>query len=360
MKFASLLLFVLTLANLTFAKEIDFKSDLRFRYETVKSQNPGVGKNETYDQLRLRVRSGFEVVTDELMKFDLRLATGTGGTSTNTTLGDSVKGERNLDFKLDRASMEVPIGEGLTSKMGRMANPFQMVGLSDLVFDTDLNFDGISFKKNFLVGESQLGLTGVYSVIDEQKDSQSSSDIKVLSLMLNAKTDIDGMPMQLILAHHAFNEVTGHSSVLTGDFAGNSNNGSVYIAGYELTSIGVDLGFTINSVKTIFYSEFVRNHRADSLGDGWLVGVKYGELQKKGDWWISWDYRELQKDAVLGIIADADSGGGGTDVKSHRVQLLTVISPTLNAGLTWFDGLKSISSTPAFRERLQFDMIAKF
>jgi hypothetical protein len=98
--------------------------------------------NTTSDRERLRIRARLGLtadITDDL-SVGLRLATGntTNPVTTNQTLGTTLA---NDSFALDRAYIEYQPAPWLTLFGGRFDNPWFH---TDLVWDPDLNFDGIA------------------------------------------------------------------------------------------------------------------------------------------------------------------------------------------------------------------------
>lgn len=110
-------------------------------------------REDRWNRTRLRARLGAKVMVTQDVTLDLRLATGEDNSpiSTNNLLGGGF-GKR--DIWLDRASMTIGGVPGLHATLGRMANPFST---PDLLFDDDLNFDGVA-----LVGDLGVMTGGVF------------------------------------------------------------------------------------------------------------------------------------------------------------------------------------------------------
>mgnify|MGYP001056851727 CR=1 FL=1 len=102
---------------------------------------------------------------------------------------------------------------------------------------------------------------------------------------------------------------------------------------------------------------------ADENNFGWMVGFQVGKASKPGQWQVSYDYRDLQPDAVLGALTDADFGGGGTDAKGHKVSLAYCLSKNVTLGATFFCDKQDIHTHATgndFYHRLQLDLMVKF
>lgn len=91
---------------------------------------------------RIRARLGITAQIDDWISADLRIATGNDRSpvSTNQTLGSGAQFGK-YQLWLDRASIRLRPLDGVSIDIGRSANPFWS---TDLLFDEDLNFDGVS------------------------------------------------------------------------------------------------------------------------------------------------------------------------------------------------------------------------
>jgi len=93
----------------------------------------------------LRLRFGLTADVADPVKVTLRLATGdnNGPVSTNSTLGG---GFVKKNIWVDRAYVELTPIPGVTLTAGRMPDPFTNMSIpyDDLVWDPDVNFDGIT------------------------------------------------------------------------------------------------------------------------------------------------------------------------------------------------------------------------
>lgn len=160
--------------------------DVRHRFETVHQQNPGANKRSHYDQLRLRARAGVKVQASSDVTLEFRMATSTGGPSTNQSYGDGTKGMRNYDFRLDRASAKWSPVPFAYLVVGRSANPLTTVGNNDLLFDADVNFDGTSIGFDQKFGPANLFVRGGYFILEETKDAATGLDVTMNTVQAGA------------------------------------------------------------------------------------------------------------------------------------------------------------------------------
>lgn len=97
-------------------------------------------RNDRWNNLRLRARFGLEAKVTEGVSAGITIATGdnAGPISTNASLGG---GFFKRDLWLDKAWLKVAPTAWSNVTFGRFDNPF---GSSDLLYDQDLNLDGIA------------------------------------------------------------------------------------------------------------------------------------------------------------------------------------------------------------------------
>jgi hypothetical protein len=120
---------------------------------------------------RLRAWLGLDADLGQGFTSGVRIASGDGSTpvSTNQTLGGVPGNFSKYQVWLDRAYLrfQFPAGEWATmmAEVGRFENPFVLI---DLLWDTDVNFDGFTYQSRFAPGAAvqpfvTLGVGPLYS-----------------------------------------------------------------------------------------------------------------------------------------------------------------------------------------------------
>jgi len=125
------------------------------------------------------------------------------------------------------------------------------------------------------------------------------------------------------------------------DFYGNSfecsdpndNSTCAYTFNYEELEFFANLGMSAFGMPLNIFTNFVQNQDAEEYDTGYIVGAKLGKAKGKGTWQVSYQYEDLEKDAVLG---DSDFAGGGTDVKGRRLGGAYGIGKGCKVGFTAF------------------------
>src|SRR6185503_16717035 len=121
------------------APNIRFSGDLRYRHEAINEE--GLTERE-----RQRIRARFGVTADVADNVRVGLTLATGG-------DDPVSANQSLDtgftrkpIGVDRAFFSWAATEQLTFTGGKMANPFYRPGNHHLIYDNDLNPEGLALR----------------------------------------------------------------------------------------------------------------------------------------------------------------------------------------------------------------------
>ena len=93
------------------------------------------------------------------------------------------------------------------------------------------------------------------------------------------------------------------------------------------------------------------------------MGAKLGKAKGRGTWQAAYQYQDLEKDAVLGLLSDSDFAGGGTDGKGHRLTGAYGINKQWNLGFTWFidnEAGEGNFGKPVSYDRFMIDTVFKY
>jgi hypothetical protein len=337
--------------------------DLRYRYESLHDQSPSTGNRENYDQERLRARLGMRVMPLNDLTVEFRLATGNGGQSTNQTFGDTAnKGMRNEPFQLDRAFFKYAVCPSGSVIGGRMANPFVLVGDNDMIFDNDLNFDGLALASDHKMEAASVFARLGEFILDAGKNS-TVADRKLDALELGARLPVnDRLMVTLTASEFKYSDIKGNSGIVSAtNFGGNSSVGTGYAFDYNVLSGGLEVAYNIGLPLAV-YAEYDKNDQTSDNNKAMIYGVRLNQLKEAGDWMVLVDQREVQKDSTLGILADGDSFGGGADGRSLRISAGYAFTKAFGAQLSAFTGTKNIADgeTGVERNRYHADLNVRF
>lgn len=345
-------------------RNINISGDFRYRLESIDAETGGDWATGHH---RHRVRARFNIGTklDEEWDLGFRFASGSADpASTNQTLDDSFSSK---DFWLDLAYFDWhPLSvKCLNVFGGKMKNPFYKVAKTELVWDGDLNPEGIAAKYVMPLGESdKLHINGGGFWVDED-----SGGVDTSLWGIQAYLNHDLQNNQYILgglSYYDYGNIEGRGSLqtwgATGSFFGNTATGGTFDSDYDIVEGFVEYGFEYANMPVSIFGNIVRNTVASTGEDeGWLVGFKLNKAKEPGSWDFRYNYRDLEADAVLGAFTNSDFIGGGTDGHGHELGLNYQLTKNIQAGLTYFvtERDRGGGSGDSYR-RLQADLKFKF
>jgi hypothetical protein len=345
-------------SNLKWLESIKISGDIRTRYERIDLS--GDSKPDR-NRGRFRARVGLDATLGNEWAAGFRLASDEGGdpVSTNQTFGDA---ESKKGVYIDLAYIDFhPVAvSGLNFYAGKMNTPFYTVGKNQLIWDSDLTPEGVAATYKYDLSDSLQLFTnnGAFYVVE----NKSGNDLALYGAQAGAKYSFDKDTYLLGGAsYYVYDEIKGKASLRSSEFNGNSNDGTYYTSGYDLANVFGEFGMAVGGLPVSAFGDYVQNTVAVTDQDtGWLVGAKLNKMKKAGSWEIFYDYRDLQKDAVLGLFCDSDFIGGGTDGKGHRFGAGYQITDNVSTGVNYFLDKKAVSGEDKNYQRLQVDLMVKF
>ncbi len=335
---------------------IKISGDFRYRYEMIEAENDG--KPDRHRN-RIRARLGMKAKINDHLDLGFRFATGSSDpVSTNQTLLGSFS---NKGFWVDKVYLDYHPVKGLKVLAGKMGNPFVRVGKNQLIWDSDLNLEGVAGTYSLALGNSTtLFVNGGGFLVTESSSSDSDMSLWGIQTGLKQKLCSDtNLTAGVSYYNYGNIKMAGDLDVGGTSFFGNSSNGGLFVNDYDLIELFGELNTKATPIPMGIYGNYVVNNAADTSGDtAWLVGCKINKAKKPGSWELSYDYRELQKNAVVGAFSDSDFISGGTNGRGSRFSGKFQIAKNVQTGLTYF--LNTRNDSDDDYRRLQADMIIKF
>ena len=332
-----------------------WKGDFRYRTESIKNEQTPPTEDTTRLRQRMRLRFGATATVNESTDVTLRLATGSTATSnTNSTNQDFTDYNSKKGINVDLAYAQHKVSDSLTMWLGKSPLAFYTAGGNDLVFDTDVTPEGISAKyKNsndefdFLFNTSATWLNERFNTTDA-----SDADIGLLAAQIGGTFKSEDFFTGLTLSNYSYSNIKGSAATVAG---GNSTVGANYEKEFEILAAGLELGTNSLGAPLIIYGEASQNTKADDYKSAWNAGLKYGKLKDLDSWAISSDYREVQKDAVIGVLTDSDSSDGGADIRSHRTTFGYQWLENATISASFYQGFKTVSIDKKKYQRIMLD-----
>ncbi len=317
----------------SWAENLKIKGDVRYRYE-YKAKDDDTDK----DRHRIRARIGaYGNVTDEV-KVGVRLATGSTKIDTSTGLEEPLEsGPTSSNQTIEGGFSQKPIWldlayityspaaiDGLSVTMGKMKQPW--VSVSDLIFDGDVNPEGISSSYNFGSDALSLTATVAYHMLD---DKGTGEDDNLTSGQIAAEAKV-AEDIKLTLGTSAFYYSELDFEIVNGFAKADVKKGPLPIK---------------------VYGEYLNNIASAVEEDtAWLAGI--GTKYKKVS--LDYNYRDLEANSVNDDLDDGDFGG--PDGKGHKIKAKYSIAKNVSTGATYFrvdDGGVDV-------DLLQVDFAVKF
>jgi hypothetical protein len=371
---------------------------------------------EKRERYRLRARIGMLAKISDEWSGGVRLATGstTDRVSTNQTLGQEWN---KYTLTVDRAYLKYDPVDWLTVTGGRIPNPWFS---TDLVWDEDLNFEGVAatFKPLLRNGTLRPFLTfGAFPIKEE--NPPTSNGRWMHGVQAGTQWELNqNTRLKFALAWYGFKDFEGrvennsaldpvsfqpaaasygqyeYSSRLRQKgntlFRTNASQDRGTVSYWGLASKFRPINLTasldlaqFDPVHVILTADWVKNtafdrneiyartgnrvRLTDGKDSGYLYKVTVGmpSLKEARDWQVSLAYRYLGSDAVVDAFTDSDFGGGGTNLKGYMIGLQYAVDRNAVVGLRWLsaDQIESFTGNPNHKyglDVLQADVNVRF
>lgn len=345
MKITVLGLMVLALTAQTQAADI--KGDLRFRAERIDDYAKDVRLRE-----RIRARLGFYGKADERFDYGIRLATGDSNpVSTNQTFDDSFS-TKGINLDLAYLKWTCPLTDSKVY-LGKMKNPYKVPGHSSLVWDSDLNPEGAAIQMSKFGAFLNLGRHW----LDERS---GTADAFLHGAQLGYEKEVGPIKLLIGASYYDYISVkdqtvydpTQSAAASKSSFGNSTTASNKYLFDYNLTEAFIAVEATEMPISV--YVDYVKNSEATSNDTGYLVGFSAGKKIN-----LNYNYRNLEKDAVLGAFTDSNVSGGGSDAKGHLVSLGMKTTESSSLKLTHMLNKTSVQNGKDYN-RTQLDLSLKF
>jgi hypothetical protein len=303
---------------------IRFSGDLRYRHETINEAAEA-------ERNRQRIRARFGVTADiaENVRVGLQLASGGD---------DPVSANQSLDtgfsrkpIGVDRAFFSWAATERLTFTGGKIANPFFRPANHHLIYDGDLNPEGLALR--YGRGDWFANYAGLW--VEERS---AAHDSIMLGGQFGFRHTLDnGARVTAGMSYYDYLETQGRTPFWDGEAVGNRlGPGGGYLNNFNLTELFAELNLKTAGRPVTVFADYVVNSEAADADTGFALGASLGEISGAGTWRFGYAYQDLEADAVIGTFTDSDFAGGGTDGKGHIVEFNYGFRDRLVFGLRYF------------------------
>jgi len=355
-------------------QSIKLKGDLRLRYQADEKESD----NNLRNRARYRLRFGVYADPHPDLSVGFRLATGEDSisTSTNETMGDNFMKD---DIWIDLAYAEYHPASGLYSIIGgKFASKPYLWKTTDLIWDGDINPEGISIHSDYSVNSNVDVFANAGTWFLDEISSQSSHQTDPFIHYVQAGTKVynDQFSAKAAGIYYGFNNVDnksldqkydlGNSSLPLLDSYSIANDYDSIGASVELAAKELFGGLPLNldSYMAVF-GDYIQNTSDDVDNDqGWMIGAKIGhkKVKKPGTWQMKYMYGRLEENAWPDGYADSDRYGGESNIKGHEVSWQYALKKNVIFGLDYYkvDRLDRELASSDEEQLFQADLVVKF
>ena len=339
--------------KVAWAAKTQIKGDVRLRYEDVNVDNPN-SRSGNQDRERVRARVGFYSEINPQVDAGVRVATGSSADarSTNQSL-DNYFEKKSLWLDLAYLDWHPTTLPNLHLIGGKMLQPW--VSMGDIIWDSDINPEGVAVTYKTNLGPAEVfGSAGHYNLKDNVDGDgvQYKHDAQLYHGQLGTKFNVaDTVKMTVGGSLYAYDNDEESAALRS---LGNTTDQFNLVEGFG------QVDFTGFAIPLSAYGQYVKNTQStDGKDIGWLAGLK----SKLGAWSLDYNYRDVQRNAVVSLFTDSDFGNGFTGSRGHKFKVGYEIDKNFALGATYLMAKTDYSNLPnsdADVDTLQVDLEAKF
>ncbi len=340
-------------------RNMKISGDLRYRHERADDAT----KTTERDRDRLRARLVVSTTVNDEVDATIGIASGTDESATNTNqdLTDAFS-SKNLWLDLAFVDYHPAKLEGLNVYAGKIKNPYgKVVGNSDLLFDTDVNPEGIAatFDKAFGEKVAFSGAVGGHYVQERSTAADTSlwAAQGMLTCQVGENASITGGA-----GYYTYANIQGQAALGTSatNFRGNTSAADVYVNDYDIFRAFGEAAFSVGGQPCKAFGEYLINTGAvTDLDRGYLVGASVGKCKNPGSWQFAYNYRDLEADCAVAALVDSTFAGGGTGVKGHKLSVGYQVAKNWVCNFNYMMGERVRAATTDY-DVLQLEFLFKF
>jgi hypothetical protein len=341
-------------------EKVKLSGDLRYRHES--SQD-----NIDYrDIQRIRARIYAAGQVNENVNAILGIVASTSAISANVSEGDSFS---RKPLGLELAYIEYKAIPELCLYLGKMKNFFERPGGSQLMWNVDLNPEGIGGAASTdVMKDLKVYLNGAGYWITE---NAKALDTMMYVGQVGIKTSVENLVKINVGGGYQFYQNIVGAAVFVDSTKTYGNSAlkvvnpttgvvtNYYTKEYKVAEGFLDISTDAAGTPLRLFADYVVNGEMKEDYRAYLVGLTVSKCKDLYSWDLAYNYRWVEKDAVVGAFADAHHGGGQTNAFGHNVTLSFMPLANLKTSLNYYMDWKNIVD-PTFFKRLQVDIQTTF
>lgn len=333
----------------SWTERLALRGDLRLRHEQLDQD-----ANDPRQRQRFRLRVGATARTSETATVGFGLASGSDDPISRNETFDTAARSKDIFIEQAFVSWKPADVPGLEVLAGKFRNPLRTTGDSPLVFDGDLNPEGIHLGYERAIGAITLGVAADGWWIDERSASQDSY---MLGGQVTARAKVLGGEALLLGGSYEYSNLRGTTPPYNGIARGNSLRGTRLASGFQLREVAVEWVGKAGAMDLLLFGDWVTNAATADADEGY----SYGATLARNGWRGGAMWKRVEADAVFATFTDSDFGFGGSDQEGYSVFVSYEPNRTYSFRLRYSEtdvGLDTANERNV--DRLQMDMSARF
>jgi hypothetical protein len=348
--------------KLAWALKTQLQGDVRVRYENIHIEDEPDNGGRDKDRQRIRARLGAYTEINPEVDTGIRIASGSSNDarSTNQSLEDYFS-KKDLWLDLAYIDYHPEAVAGLHVIGGKMKQPWEAVG--DIVWDGDINPEGAAVTYSTDLGGAELFGSAGYFVLDDAVDGEGvefKHDARLYSGQVGTRiAATDYIKLMLGGSIYAYDNDEDASALVSSFLMANGNTTDEF----RLYEAFAQVDFTGLPLPLSLYGQYVKNGAARGVDEdqdqAWLVGFVTKLVGVK----LDYNYRDVQRNGVVGGFTDSDFAAGYVGSRGHKLKAKYDLSKNFSVGATYFMADSDVASRfidDASVDTLQVDFEAKF
>jgi hypothetical protein len=338
------------------AVDLNWKGDVRYRYQSDLTDTPGVTGEHSRDRHRGRVRLAVYPWINEELSGGVQIASGgpvqsTGSnaetTSRNQTFDDTFHPDAVYlnEYFIDYHPMAL-CGD-VNILLGKRAVASTLVIQNDLVWDSDLTFEGLTLQYGKDGdGKEKDGINAIagYYPLNEKAGNLTTGageqDAYLVVGQLAYKGEVSDLGYQLGAGYYNYVnfDYNGIPIKSTANYLGKDFNIVEFFGnvGGQITDTlpwQISGQYAFNTAK----NSTVHNNIDNSKRKSYLVEAKIGNAKQVGQWSLNADYVRIERDALTQFTDSDRNLGAQVNLKGFKVGAVYHLVQNLTLGATYFN-----------------------
>ncbi len=301
---------------------VSLYAKLRLRFEDIHEEGrPDANR----DRERGLARVGIKADVHDNVRLVLGLATGGDNPVSRNVTGDG--GFTTKEIGLELFYVDWAVTDSLNIYGGKMKSPLFRAGKVPLIWDSDLNLEGVAARYR---SGMFFGTLSSFSV--EERSGEDDSVLYTAQAGLDFGVG-EKSKLKAGLGYFAYTNTIGNEPFYNGSPRGNTVDvdGNL-VFDYKNTEVFAQFDTKIGDWPLQLYGHYTVNNEVDREDTAYAFGAKIGSTKQKGNMQFSWFYQDIEADSVIGTFNDSDFGGGGTDSRGHVIKGKYMLTDRINVG----------------------------